>query len=251
MLFHRLGLGFTPSSSNPDRRHCYVRPAALDQLLETPGALEALALELGATSTPSALSLVEQLEHIRRRAIHLAVTPSAVSGLSLEEIIVMTAYASPRFDGTAWKREVARQPSDQELYRVCERWLRQRSAVISTGRQVGKPRWPLVGYSSSDRQARDQFSVGVAPFSNATVLWSELDRLAGEADLANEHYVACSPATALAFIDLHARSTPTLRYDSLVLDRKLRTLGIGLLLVEPDGVLLYLPSRYQPLPVKP
>jgi hypothetical protein len=249
MLFHRLRLGFSPSSSNPDRRHCYVQPAALDQLLETPGVLEALALELGATSTPAAFSLVELLEHIRRRAIHLAVTPSPVCGLSLEEIIVMTAYASPRFDHTAWKRQIARQPSDQELHRVCERWLLQRSAVIGTGRHVGKPRWPLVGYSSSDRQARDQFSVGVAPFSNATVLWSELDRLASEAaDLANEHYVACSPATALAFIDLHAHSTPTRRYDSLVLDRKLRTLGLGLLLVEPEGILLYLPSRYQPQP---
>jgi hypothetical protein len=248
MQFHRLRLGFSPSSSNPDRRHCYVRPAALDQLLETPGVLEELALELGATSTPAAFSLVELLELIRRRAIHLAVTPSPVCGLSLEEIIVMTAYASSRFDDTAWKRQLSRQPSDQELHRVCERWLLQRSAAISTGRRVGKPRWPLVGYSSPDRQARDQFSVGVAPFSNAVVLWSELDRLASEAHLANEHYVACSPATALAFIDLHAHSTRTLRYDSLVLDRRLRTLGLGLLLVEPDGILLYLPSRYQPLP---
>jgi hypothetical protein len=225
-----------------------VRPEALDQLLETPGVLEALALELGATSNPSAFSLVELLEHLRRRAIHLAVTPSPWCGLSLEELTVMTAYTSPHFDHTQWKRQITRQPSEQELHRVCERWLLQRSAVISSGRRVGKPRWPLVGHSSPDLGARDQFSVAVAPFSNPVVLWSELDRLASEAGLANEHYVACSPATALAFIDLHAHSTPQLRYDSLVLDRKLRTLGIGLLLVEPDGVLLYLPSRYQPLP---
>src|SRR5688572_4813671 len=160
MQFHRLRLGFSPSSSNPDRRHCYVRPTALDQLLETPGVLEELALELGATATPSAFSLVELLEHIRRRAIHLAVTPSSVCGLSLEEIVVMTAYTSPRFAHTAWKRQVARQPSEQELHRVCERWLLQRAAVISPGREVGKPRWPLVGYSSPDPQTRDQFSVG-------------------------------------------------------------------------------------------
>jgi hypothetical protein len=225
-----------------------VRPAALDELLETPGALEELALELGATSTPSAFSQVELLEHIRRRAIHLAVTASPWCGLSIEELIVMIAYTSPRFEHTTWKRQLSRQPSEQELQRVCERWLLQRSAVIGSGRRFGKPRWPLVGYSAVDQQARDQFRVGVAPFSNAAVLWGELDRLASEAGLANEHYVACSPATALAVVDLHAHATRQVRYDSLVLDRRLRTLGIGLLLIEPDGVLLYLPARYQPLP---
>lgn len=251
MLFHRLGLGFSPSSSNPDRRHCYVRAAALDQLLETPGVLEALALELGAIPNPSTLSLVEQLEHIRRRAIHLAVTQSPMRGLSLEEIVVLTAYTSALFEHTAWKKELARQPSDQELNRVCERWLRQRAAVVGSGRHAGKPRWPLVGYSSPDRETRDQFIVAVAPASNAAALYSDLDRLASEATFANEHYVACSAATALAFVDFHARSSAPRRYDSLVLDRRLRTLGLGLLLVEPDGVLLYLPSRYQPLPGQP
>jgi hypothetical protein len=34
----------------------------------------------------------------------------------------------------------------------------------------------------------------------------------------------------------------------LVLDRKLRTFGLGLLLVEPDAVLLYLPARYHARP---
>src|SRR6187549_3825716 len=96
MLFHRLGLGFSPSASNPERRHCYVGSSGLDQLLETPGALELLAEALGVAVSPSVLSLVELLESIRRRAIHLAVTHSAVRGLSIEEVIVITAYASSR-----------------------------------------------------------------------------------------------------------------------------------------------------------
>lgn len=245
MLFHRLGLGFSPSTSNPDRRHCYVRPAALDQLLETPGVLELLAEELTAAPAPAALSLVEQLESIRRRAIHLAVTHSPVRGLSLEEIIVVSAYGSSRFDHTPWKRELMRQPGQAELSRACEAWLRQRATFIDSGRRWGKARWPLVGHAVSDAFAAEQMVVAVAPFWDHLTLQSELERVASEATFAHEHYLACSPATALAFLAAQAHATKPPRWDSLVLDRRLRTLGLGLLLVEPGGVLLYLPARYQ------
>lgn len=249
MLFHRLGLGFSSSTSNPDRRHCYVRSAALDQLLETPGVLELLAEELAAAPSPSALSLVEQLESIRRRAIHLAVTHSPVRGLSLEEIIVVTAYASSRFDHTAWKRELVRQPHAAELSRACETWLLERAARVESGRRWGRPRWPLVGWAAHEELARNELMVAVAPFCDHLALHSELERVASEASFAHEHYLACSPATALAYLKAQAHLTKPPRWDSFVLDRRLRTLGLGLLLVETAGVLLYLPARYQVPPV--
>lgn len=244
MLFHRLGLGFSPSSSNPDRRHCYVRPAALDQLLETPRALELLAEELEVAPAPSALSLVEQLDAIRRRAIHLAVTDSPVRGLSVEEITVVTAYGSPRFDHTPWKRELLRQPSLQELTLACRRWLSQRSSVIHTGKRLGRPRWSMVGTSVSDPFAPDQFIVAVTPIPDGETLAQQLEHLAAEANFAHEHYLACSPATALGYVHRHAHLTRPARWDSLVLDRELRSHGLGLLLLERDTVLLYLPARY-------
>jgi hypothetical protein len=225
-----------------------LRPTALDQLLETPGALELLAEELEVTPAPSTLSLVEQLDAIRGRAIHLAVTHSPMRGLSVEEIIVLSAYASRRFDRTAWKRELLRQPSQQELSYACRAWLMQRSTTIHSGHRLGRPRWPMVGTSSSDPLAPDQFTVAVAPIANREALGVELERLGDEATFAHEHYVACSPATALGYIDLQAHLTRPPRWDSLVLDRKLRTLGLGLLLVEREGVLLYLPARYQSRP---
>jgi hypothetical protein len=248
MLFHRLGLGFSPSSSNPDRRHCYVRPAALDQLLETPGSLDLLAEELGVERALSSLSLVEQLDAIRARAIHLAVTHSPVRGLSIEEIIVLTAYASRRFNRSAWKRQLLHKPSQQELNHACEAWLLQRSRNIVGGHRLGRPRWPMVGGGSVDPLDPDQFTVAVAPVADHEALASELERLASEANFAHEHYLACSPSTALGYLDLQAHQTRPIRWDSLVLDRKLRTFGLGLLLVELDGVLLYLPARYHSRP---
>lgn len=244
MLFHRLGLGFSPSSSNPERRHCYTRGAALDQLLETPGVLELLAEELGVTPAPATLSLVEQLEAIRARAIHLAVTHSPLRGLSVEEIVVLTVYASRRFDHTAFKRELSRQPSAEELNQACRSWLLERSTTIHGGHRLGRPRWPLVGCASPDPLAADQFTVAVVPLADGEAL-GQLDRLANEATFAHEHYLACSPATALGYLAQQAHLTRPPRWDSLVLDRKLRTFGLGLLLVERDGVLLYLPARFE------
>lgn len=251
MLFHRLGLGFAPSTSNPDRRHCYLRPQAIDQLLETPGALALLVEELGGSEQVSELSLVQQLEHIRRRAIHLAVTDSPFRGLSVEEIIVVSAYASSRFNGSAWKQELLRQPGERELTTACERWLAQRSSIISSGHRFGRARWPLVGHRASDGRSSDAFVVAVAPLLSPTALRSDLEQLASETGFAHEHYVACSTATALAFLGLQARSVHPPQWDSLVLDRRLRTLGVGLLLVERDGVLLYLPARYHGAPNNP
>lgn len=248
MLFHRLGLGFSPSASTPDRRHCYVRPAALDQLLETPGAFEVLAEELGVEPALSTLSLVEQLDAIRGRAIHLAVTHSPVRGLSIEEIIVLTAYASRRFNRSTWKRQLLRQPDQQELNQACEAWLGQRSSLVIAGQRLGRPRWPMVGATSPNLSSPDQFMVAVAPIATRETLANELERLASEANFAHEHYLACSPCTALGYLDLQAHLTRPARWDSLVLDRKLRTFGLGLLLVEAEGVLLYLPARYQSPP---
>lgn len=246
MLFHRLGLGFSPSTSRQDRRHCYVRAAALDQLLETPGTLELLADELGVTPPLASLSLVEQLEAVRRRAIHLAVTNSPYRGLSVEEIMVVAAYRSARLSHTAWKRTLSRQASQQELYRASEAWLRERAAFITTGSRLGRARWPLVGGGSPDL-ADGQFVVAVAPLTDPRTLGSDLERLASEANFAHEHYLVCAPATAFAFLSARARASSPPHWDSLALDRELRTHGLGLLLLEPDGMFIYLPARYQAL----
>jgi hypothetical protein len=248
MLFHRLGLGFAPSSVNPDRRHCYARPSALDHLLETPGVLELLAEELGVTAEPAALSLVEQLEGIRGRAIHLSVTHSPFRGLSVEELIALVVYSSARFDHTAFKRELLRQPAQAELHHACEAWLRQRSSTLYNGQSLGRPQWPMVGCTSSDPLAPGQFTVAVLPILDHEALALQLERAGSEANFAHEHYLACSPATALNYLDRQAHLTRPTRWDSLALDRKLRTFGLGLLLVERDGVLLYLPARYQSRP---
>ncbi len=244
MLFHRLGLGFSPSTSNPRRRHCYVAPPALDELLETPGVLPALVEELEASREVGALSLLQQLEHLRRRAIHLAVTDSPWRGLSVEEILVLSAYASPRFDHTRWKQELLWQPSESSLTEACLAWLQQRTAQVGSGRRHGRSLWPLVGQTAADARSTAPFTLAVAPMSSAASLWRGLEGLGAEAGFAHEHYVACSPASALGYLALHARSVTPTHWDSLVLDRRLRTLGLGLLLVEPGGVLLELPARY-------
>ncbi|HYQ15109.1 MAG TPA: hypothetical protein VEQ58_05120 [Polyangiaceae bacterium] len=238
--------GFAASTSSSAQRHCYVRSTAIEQLLETPGAIELLAAELGVESRLSGLTAADQLDALRRRAIHLAVTTSPFQNLSLEEIVVVTAYAAASFDGTAWKRELRRQPSQYDLERITLAWLRERAVCVGSGSQLGRARWPLVGSSSAQLEREQQFVVAGAPLSNHQALEAQLEHLGREANFANEHYIACSPATALAFLEARAGETLPPRWDPLALDRELRTLGLGLLLIEAAGAVLYLPAHYHP-----
>jgi hypothetical protein len=250
-MFKRLGLGFSSPHSKPDQRYCYVHAGALQRLLETPGALELLLEELGEPANPGRLSLVEQLACLRQRAIHLAVTASPFKGLSLEEIVVLSAYSSDRFNHTAWKREITRQPSEHELTLACHSWLKKRVDEVIDGQHLGKPHWPLVGFGRDAGAAGPSappFVLGVAPICDVSRLQRGLEPLAFEVGFAHEHYVACAPATALQYLSRHAASGGSLGWDAFVLDRRLRSLGLGLLLVEHAEVMLYLPARYHAAP---
>jgi hypothetical protein len=248
MSLHRLGIGFSAPFSHSAQRHCYVKTSALDQLLDTPGVLELLLEQLGGNTTPSS-SVVEQLARLKRLVIHLSVTPSAFHGLSLEEIVVLCAYASERFDHTTWKRLLLEQPTADTLTGICRRWLGERAGAVAPGHTFGLPRWPLVGYTPRDQQTASRFIVGVAPVADATSLDYELAPLASEAGFGHEHYVACTPATALDYVRRAAHAGATLRWDPFALDRRLRSLGLGLLLVEQGHVAIYLPARYHPTPM--
>jgi hypothetical protein len=158
---------------------------------------------------------------------------------------VLSAYASSSFDDTAWKRELRRDLGQQALLTACRSWLGQRAASICNGRTVGKPRWLLVGSSPLETP----LVFGLTPVAGARELERELPLLATEAGFAHEHYIACTPFTALDYLARAARADGALRWDPFVLDRHLRSAGIGLLLLEPEGLLLYLPARYHPTPV--
>jgi hypothetical protein len=246
MSLQRLVLGISSAPSSPAQRHCYISAHSLEQFLAAPGVLDGLLSELQgeeATAAPFAA----QLARVQRSAIHLSVTRSRFHGLSLEEIVVLTAYTSELFSHTLWKRQLLREPRPEALAATCQSWVSQRARVVCGGRSVGKACWPLIGISPADL-ATSPFVIAVAPVSGAPALERELPSLAQELGFAHEHYLACTPATALDYLARAAKTEAGLRWDPFALDRRLRTLGIGLLLVEPEGVLLYLPARYHPTP---
>lgn len=245
MPSYRSGLGFSASISRPSQRHCYARAAALDQLLATPGALDLLHEELtGAPCEPC--SVTEQLARLKRQAIHLSVTHSAFYGLSLEEIIVLCAYDSPRFAGSPFRDQLRHEPDSQEVWDLCRAWLRERTTSIRHGEELGVPRWALVGHSPAAAGEAARFTVAVAPALRASALDQELPALGAQSGFAHEHYVACTPATALDYVRRAATAGAAVRWDPFALDRRLRTLGLGLLLVEEGQVVMYLPARYHP-----
>ncbi|MDF3065420.1 MAG: hypothetical protein K0R38_1021 [Polyangiaceae bacterium] len=94
------------------------------------------------------------------------------------------------------------------------------------------------------------FTVAVAPMPHSGVLDRDLPALGAESGFAHEHYIACAPAVALDYVRRAATLGGTLRWDPFALDRRLRSLGIGLLLVEGGNVNVYLPARYHSSPLR-
>ncbi len=247
MPFYSSGLGFSAPPTHAAQRYCYVRAASLDQLLAAPGALELLLQELTGEAQPPT-SVVDQLTRLKRQAIHLSVTRSAFHGLSLEEIVVLCAYTSPQFEHFAFQKELRAEPPAAELWELCKAWLRERASHVVLGEQLGVRRWPLVGYTPREEEGTSRFTVSVAPVAQSSTLDRDLPGLAADLGFAHEHYLACTPATALSYVRKAATIGSTVRWDPFALDRRLRSLGMGLLLIEGRKVALYLPARYHPSP---
>ncbi|HEY6080480.1 MAG TPA: hypothetical protein VIW29_16820 [Polyangiaceae bacterium] len=242
--------GISSAAPSPAQRYCYVSARSLEQLFAASGVLEGLLFELEDEDAAPA-PIAEQLARLQRSAIHLSVTRSRFHGLSWEEVVVLTAYSSKLFDDVPWKRELLRQPSPEAFRATCRGWLDERASVVSHGHAIGRSRWPLVGGSPANSLHANPFVIAVAPYTEAAALERELAPLAEELGFAHEHYVACTPATALEYLARVAQSQAASRWDPFALDRRLRTFGMGLLLIEPEGVLLYLPARYHPSPSPP
>lgn len=228
-------------AANPDARHCYVSSGSLERLLATPGVPEDLLSELTGAH-PGSASEQELLRRLEATAIRLSLSPGRFHGLSFEEIVVLCCYTSERFQRTSWKREVSRQPSSESLVEACRSWLWQRVAVISSGVAWGRPRWLLAGSAPVVREASSPWVLGVAPLFDARTVDRDLAVLSREAGFAHEHYVACTPATAIDYLRTAAVEDGITRWDPFVLDRQLQALGFGLLLVERRQVLVYLPA---------
>ncbi|RYZ06785.1 MAG: hypothetical protein EOO73_14660 [Myxococcales bacterium] len=250
MPSYRSGLGFSASIPHATQRYCYARSSALDQLLAAPGALELLLTELtGEPPLPG--SVVDQLAQLKRHAIHRSVTRTAFHGLSLEEIVVLCAYTSPYFEDSSFRSQLLAEPSTTEQWELCKSWLRARASHIVAGEELGARRWPLVGHSTRAGEAEgpSRFAVAVAPVTHSSTLDRDLPGLGVESGFAHEHYIACTPATALDYVRRAATLGGILRWDPFALDRRLRSLGLGLLLVEGREVSVYLPARYHPSPL--
>lgn len=245
MPSYRSGLGFSASVSHAAQRYCYARASSLDQLLASPGCVELLLQELTGEPCPPG-SVTEQLARLKRHAIHLSVTRTPFYGLSLEEIVVLCAYTSPHFEHSSFRHQLLAEPSAAVLTDLCRTWLQQRASHLCSGEELGARRWPLIGHTPREGDAASLFTVGVAPIAHATFLDRELPGLGLESGFAHEHYLACTPATALDYVRRSAAVGSAVRWDPFALDRRLRSLGLGLLLVEGREVTVYLPARYHP-----
>ncbi len=234
-------LGLRPGSAAGPRRFCYVQAERLEALLTDPLSVELLRRELG-DETPRSATPAENIAQLRRQAIRWSLAVgSPYFGLSVEEIVVMSAYRSLRFDGAPWRRCLVRPYTHEELLLAGRRWLRE-SALAPDGRlHPWRGRWLIGKHPVSQRTVALTFAL------EARRLRHELGWLACEADFAHETYLVCSLPTALAFIDADAKASRTQRVCTQSLEHPLRLHGLGLLLVDTDETFVVLAARAREL----
>lgn len=235
-------LGMRPESAAGASRACHVSRERLEALLADPELVGLLLRELNQGDTLSSPSPAEQMAQLRRLAIRCSLSAdSPYFGLSVEEIVVMTAYRSPLFDGTPWKRFLVRPYTAEELMLAGRRWLREAGLVPDEALPPWR-RWLMARSPGTQRKVALTFAL------EARRLRHELGWLATEVDLAHETYVVCSLPTALAFIDTEAKTSRSERVHARALEHPLRALGLGLLLVDLEETFVALPARYRDVP---
>lgn len=230
-------------SSRPDikgasgevRRCCYLPLDLLDAFIKEPGVVEQLASELGAEQ-PASSSTQARLLAIRRRAVHLSVSASSYFGLSVEEIIILTALRSPSFEHTSLARELHREVYHEELALQCASWLERDGHEVFRNVDVGRVRWDLVGRSASATLLGDPMLATVTLVPDVPSMGRLLTHRSSEVAFAHGAYVACTPATALRYLFERRSQSSEACWDVTALDRQLRSIGMGLLLADPAGV---------------
>lgn len=226
-----------------DSQRCgYVRVGALKKALANPKVLDALLESLGVQGKPGALRRLPDSEKLK--AIFDSVDEhtkrsktSQYYGQHPAEVIaaaIWRSHLSNKFVESELFRDVRK---EAHLEQPVVAWLKSQGLNAHAEIPMGKKRVDVVGHRPPAWGGlRGQLIVAVELKNEVKEFERAIDQMTTYRDYAHQVWLACTPAMAVDYLDSHLDSRGVVRWDHAVFDRKLQSVGFGLLLVEGTDV---------------
>ncbi|MDX2053052.1 MAG: hypothetical protein SFV15_11705 [Polyangiaceae bacterium] len=213
--------------------YCYLPGHYLRALLLQEVVVKALLAELDVPGKPAQLNrlpLEQKIALIDAQATHLQnVRSSLWYGVPIPVILVACIWRSNLTNRDVFGHFAAVK-NEVELARPVAQWLRSSKLTPYAEVAMGTKRADLVGYRQG-RWLRAPSVVAVELKNDTAQLKRGLDQMTTFGEYATQVYMACTPAMAVEYLDSHAWQPSVKHWDSHLLNKKLQTCGLGLLLV--------------------
>lgn len=220
-------------------RYCYLSGRALSEAIDDSVVLDALIDQLnlpGKKSTLADLTPDQKLREIEIGIEQLGRSGSAIlRNLSPQEALAVLIWRAHRLSEKRKLSIFSGVRTEACLLKPVSRWLRDKGMGVFAEVPLGRPRIDVLGYKEGGFWSGDQF-VGVELKNEDKQFARGLDQMTSFAEYAHEVYMACTPAFAIEYLDRHAEAHGVRRWDSELLERKLKNAGLGLLIVDGDDV---------------
>lgn len=220
-------------------RYCYLRGKALDEAYDDPKILDAVLGQMkvpGKAKTLSGLSRQEKRRIVEDSARYISGQRSAVlRDLTPEEILAVQLWRTISIPDRRKAEIFSVVPREDMLLKPVSRWLKSRGLDPYKEVPMGRVRIDVLGHQPGGFFSSETL-VGVELKNDDSQLKRGLDQLFTVSEYVHQIYLACTPALAIDCLHRHAEAHSVQHWDSGILERKLKTIGCGLLIVEGQDV---------------
>jgi hypothetical protein len=222
---------------DPSARFCYMQRAVLEALLADEAIIDELLEELEVPGKrlerlpkPEKIAAIQaQVEHFRnsKTSFWRSIDPNEILAAAIFRVVSeKKRLAAVLYSGV--KRE-------SDLLGPVSKWLATKGLDVYPEVPMGRKRIDVLGYKKGGFLSPPRL-IGLELKNDLVQLQRGLDQMTTFSDYVQSVYLACTPYLAASYLLKHSDSRNVSQWDGDVLNRKLRSFGFGLLLVQGQDV---------------
>ena len=232
-----------------DDRFCFTSVARLKAALRNPRVVDAVLIDVGPPGKSDAalkkLPKVEKLELIEQEIEYrLKAKQSLWKGTDFLEALAGEMFLAESLP-TTLKREIWHSVAKENaLLRPVAEYLKAEGFETYAEVKMGRNRIDVLGHQKKQLLGLipERF-VGVELKNSLAQNKRGLDQLVAFADFTHTTWLACTPWFGAEYLAWFAKADAVHHWDPEALQKKLARAGMGLLVVEPDGVRVIVPAK--------